>query len=168
MYDCYVLNAFISTSSGVDGVSHGNDNIPEMGSLSELILLAAGACVVTTIIHWILIPVLYGIPLVLYWTLRRYLKWRTPFIYSSKPVFYAGIFLVVVTLLISFFSNLSVSVLTNFWFTSGVLIGLILRLAQISTFKSARTEIHNDLIDRVKTYVTPKGRLALLALSSRW
>ena len=31
-----------------------------------------------------------------------------------------------------------------------------------------RTEIHNDLIDRVKAYVTPKGRLALLALSSRW
>jgi len=140
----------------------------EMGSLSELILIVAGACFVTTIIHWIAIPVLYGFPLVLYWTLRRYLKWRTPFLYSSKPVFYGGVLLVAMILLSSLFFRVSVSVLTNFWFTSGILLGLILRLAHITIFKSARTEIHNDLVDRVKAYVTPKGRLALLALSSRW
>jgi len=139
-----------------------------MGSLSELTLIAAGALSVTAIIQWLVIPFFYGFPLVLYWTLRRYLKWRTPFLYSSRPIFYAGVFFIVVTLLLSFFFKLFVFVLTNLWFTSGILVGLILRLGQIATFKSARTEIQNELIHHVQAYVTPKGRLALLALSSRW
>ena len=139
-----------------------------MGALSEILLIAVGAFCVSSIIHWIVVPFLYGIPLVLYWILRRYLKWRTPFVYSSKPVFYAGVVLVVATLLLSFFANFLIFLITNFWFRSGVLIGLILRLAQIITFKSVRTEIHYDLVDRVRAYVTPKGRLVLLALVSRW
>ena len=139
-----------------------------MGTLSEFILIAVGALCVSFIIHWIVVPFLYDIPLVLYWTLRRYLKWRTPFVYSFKRVFYAGVILAVATLLLSFFSHFLIFLLTNFWFSSGVLIGLILRLAQIITFKSVRTEIHYDLIHRIRAYVTPKGRLALLALLSRW
>ncbi|HXV81774.1 MAG TPA: hypothetical protein VEG60_17975 [Candidatus Binatia bacterium] len=140
----------------------------KMGALVEFILIAVGALCISLIIHWIVVPFLYGIPLVLYWTVRRYLKWRTPFVYSSKPVFYAGVIFVGATLLLSSLPHFLIPLLTNLWFRSGVLIGLILRLAQIATFRSVRTEIHYDLIDRVRAYVTPKGRLALLALSSRW
>jgi len=139
-----------------------------MGAFSEFILVAAGALCITFIIHWIVVPFVYGIPLVLYWTLRRYLKWRTPFVYSSKPVFYAVVVSIVATLVLSFFSNVAIFFTTNFWFASGILIGLCLWLGRIILFESIRSEIHYDLIDCVKAYVTPKGQIALLALLSRW
>lgn len=139
-----------------------------MGGFSEFILVAAGALSITFTIHWIVLPLFYGIPMVLYWTFRRYLKWRTPFLYLSKPAFNLIVVLIAATGSLSFFSAFMISFLTGFWFGSGVLLGLGLWLGRILTFQSVRSEIHYDLVARVKAYVTPKGRMALLALLSRW
>jgi hypothetical protein len=72
------------------------------------------------------------------------------------------------TISLSFFSAFMFSFLTGFWFSSGVLLGLGLWLGRLLAFQSVRSEIHYDLIARVKGYVTPRGRMALLALLSRW
>jgi hypothetical protein len=139
-----------------------------MGDFSEFLLVAGGALGITFIIQWIAVPFFFGIPFVLYWTFRRYLKWRTPFLYSSKPVFYMVVAFVVASLLLSFFPKFIVSFISNFWFGSGVLMGLSLWLGRIMIFRSVRSEIHFDLVHCVKAHVTPKGRIALLALLSRW
>ena len=140
----------------------------EMGLFSEFTFAAAGALAVTFIIHWIVMPFLYGIPVVLYWTLRRYLKWRTPVIYSSRPILYVVIVFAAATMALSFLPHSAIPIVTNFWFASGVLIGLILWLGRIIIFKSVRSEFHYRLTECIKPYVTPKGRIALLALLSRW
>ncbi len=136
--------------------------------MSEFIIAASGALVVTVLLHWIFVPLLYGIPVVFYWTLRRYLKWRTPLIYSSKPIFYVAVVLAAAAVMLMYFSHAVIPIVTNFWFASGVLIGCLLWLGRIMIFRSVRSEMHYRLTNSVKSYVTPKGRIALLALLSRW
>lgn len=138
-----------------------------MGTLSEFIIAASGALAVTFLIHWIIMPFLYGIPVVLYWTLRRYLQWHTPVIYLSKPLLYVAVVFAAAAMLVSSLSHAVIPIVTNFWFACGVLIGCILWLGRIIIFKSVRSEIHYQLTDCVKAHVTAKGRIALLALLSR-
>lgn len=148
-------------------MSCAKDNRFDMDGFSEFVFITVGALGITYMIHGIALPFFFGIPFVLYWTLRRYLKWRTPFLYSSKPVLYVIIVLVVASLLLAFFSSFLIACISNFWFRSGVLMGLSLWLGRIIFSRSARAEVYCDLIDRVKSHVTPKGRIALLALA-RW
>lgn len=139
-----------------------------MAGFLEYILAASGALCTTFIISWIVVPLLYGVPLVIWWTARRYLKWRTPLIYAAKPIFYGIVFCGGATMLLSFFTRPTIALVTNFWFANGILIGAILWLGRIIIFKSIRSEIHYRLTESIKPHVTPKGRIALLALVSRW
>ena len=136
--------------------------------LSEYIFVASGAVGVTIFIQWLVLPLAYGSPLIIYWTLRRYLQWRTLFIYSYQPALKLCAVVIVASLLFYYFPTPVAALATNFWFASGVALGTVLWLGRIAAFKSVRSDIHNQLTDDIKMYVTPKGRLPILALLCRW
>lgn len=135
-----------------------------MAALLELILLIVGMLLGIWLFNFILVPLLYGLPRILYWTLRRYLKWRTPFLYALDLVFWIGVVLVVVLAMVLFFREFTAHLANSDGFSAGLVLGILLMFGKVLLFRSARADINHELLNYLKPYLTGMGRTVLTPL----
>lgn len=130
-------------------------------ALLQVVLLFSGFFFGLALFRFVLVPFFYGLPRLLSWTARRYLEWRTPFLYLLTPSL-CILGLLAIAHILGLFFGLYISMSRAF--TGGLWVAIVLKAATLVFSETARGPIRRQLIKFVTPYLTAKGELSLRGL----
>lgn len=130
----------------------------------QVVLLFSGFLFGLALFLFVLVPFFYGLPRLLSWTARRYLEWRTPFLYLLTPSL-CILGLLAVAHILGLFFELYIS--RSYTFSGGLWVAIVLKATRLVFSETARVPIHRQLLNFVTPYLTAKGELSLRGLCAQ-
>ncbi|HEU4340465.1 MAG TPA: hypothetical protein VFU31_02725 [Candidatus Binatia bacterium] len=127
----------------------------------QVVLLFSGFFFGLVLFLFVLVPFFYGLPRLLSWTARRYLEWRTLFLYLLTPSL-CILGLLAVAHILGLFFGLYIG--RSYTFSAGLWVAIVLKAARLVFSETARLPIRRQLLNFVTPYLTAKGELSLRGL----
>lgn len=130
----------------------------------EFWLLIAGMFLGIWWFSVIVLPLIYAFPRSLYWSVRRWAKWRAPFLYFLPPLIWTVTFFGIALILVVYFPNIASYLLKSDGFNAGQLVGIALSVLRAIFSKSTRLDMTRDFYDFMKPYLTKEGKTGYQAM----
>jgi len=123
----------------------------------ELVLIIVGLFLTIVWFSVIALPLIYGFPRALYWSLRRWAKWRTPFLYLISPLIWTVVFVSVAFILVFVFPNVATYLRQSGGFALGQTLGIILSVGRAIFSRSTHVDMSLDFYNFIRPHLTLAG-----------
>jgi hypothetical protein len=144
------------------------NEVLRMSALLEIGLFFVGILLGILWFGVIVLPLFYGFPRALYWTLRRWANWRISLLYLLSPIGWTLGFAAVVLFMVPLLPEFATYLANSSPFMNGQVFGFLLSVCRASFFKSARYDIARDFSNFLLPHLTEQGRRVFVRLWSKW
>lgn len=96
--------------------------------------------------------------------MKKYLEWRTSFVYLFGPILWILILFGITYPLALFFQGFNIYLASSHAFGAGLLLAVIVKAGKATLSETARREMRRDVFNYATPYLTPKGAASLRGL----
>lgn len=132
--------------------------------LVAFLLFVVGIIFGLILFVFILLPLFYTLPHLLVWTMKKYLEWRTPFVYLFGPILWILILFGITFSLALFIQGFNIYLANSHAFGAGLLLAVIVKAGKATLSETVQREMRRDVFNYATPYLTPKGAMSLRGL----
>ena len=125
----------------------------------EVGLFIVGILFATLWFGVIVLPLIYGLPLALYWAAKGWAGWKAPALYLVPPVIWSGIFLGVALVITLFFPAVGSYLRDSGGFWWGQNVAVLVSIGRVLFSKASRLDMRSDFLKFMLRHLTIAGSI---------